>query len=185
MEWLDVVDEKGNPTGERVERKEAHRRGIRHRTSHVWILREQEGEVQVLLQKRSQGKDSHPGCYDISSAGHIPAGEEWIPSARRELLEELGIRASEEEFCFRGTRTIYWEEVFYGELFVDNQVSRVYCLWKDPDLSELKLQKEEVEEVRWMNLRECRKAVEKGSIPSCIALEELEMLPLCREEKEA
>ena len=79
MEWLDVVDEKGNPTGERVERKEAHRRGIRHRTSHVWILREQEGEVQVLLQKRSQGKDSHPGCYDISSAGHIPAGEEWIP----------------------------------------------------------------------------------------------------------
>ena len=68
MEWLDVVDEKGNPTGERVERKEAHRRGIRHRTSHVWILREQEGEVQVLLQKRSQGKDSHPGCYDISSA---------------------------------------------------------------------------------------------------------------------
>ena len=29
-----------------------------------------------------------------------------------------------------------------------------------------------------MNLRECRRAVEKGSIPSCIALEELEMLPL-------
>lgn len=61
---------------------------------------------------------------------------------------------------------------------MDNQVSRVYCLWKDPDLSELKLQTEEVEEVRWMNLRECRRAVEKGSIPSCIALEELEMLPL-------
>ena len=90
MEWLDVVDEKGNPTGERVERKEAHRRGIRHRTSHVWILREQEGEVQVLLQKRSQGKDSHPGCYDISSAGHIPAGKNGFPQHEENFWRNWG-----------------------------------------------------------------------------------------------
>ena len=32
MEILDVVDETGAPTGETVERAEAHREGVRHRT---------------------------------------------------------------------------------------------------------------------------------------------------------
>jgi hypothetical protein len=38
MEYLDIVDENGNPTGEKVERAYAHKNGIRHRTAHVWIL---------------------------------------------------------------------------------------------------------------------------------------------------
>ena len=74
MEILDVVDETGAPTGETVERAEAHREGVRHRTAHVWIARNRNGRIQLLLQKRCMQKDSFPGCYDISSAGHIPAG---------------------------------------------------------------------------------------------------------------
>ena len=35
MEWLDLVDENGNPTGERATREEAHAKGLRHRTAHV------------------------------------------------------------------------------------------------------------------------------------------------------
>lgn len=42
MEYLDIVDEMGNPTGEIVEREYAHRHGIRHRTSHVWLLRKKQ-----------------------------------------------------------------------------------------------------------------------------------------------
>ncbi len=89
MEWLDIVDENGNPTGETVSRGEAHLKGIPHRTSHVWIVRMRDGKLQILLQKRSDDKDSYPGCYDISSAGHIPAGVDFIPSSVRELEEEL------------------------------------------------------------------------------------------------
>ena len=96
MEYLDVVDEFGNPTGEIVERQKAHREGIRHRTSHVWIIREYNG-IEVLLQKRSENKDSYPGCYDISSAGHLIAGSEYKESALRELKEELGISAKIDE----------------------------------------------------------------------------------------
>ena len=64
MEIFDIVDAQGNPTGERVERNRAHTEGIRHRTAHIWVLREREGRYQVLLQKRSQNKDSFPGRYD-------------------------------------------------------------------------------------------------------------------------
>ena len=90
MELLDLVDENGVPTGEVKERELVHRDGDRHRTSHVWLFRQRNGRWQVLLQKRSEQKDSHPGCYDISSAGHIPAGVDWVSSALRELEEELG-----------------------------------------------------------------------------------------------
>lgn len=83
---MDIVDEYGNPTGETINREIAHAEGIRHRTAHVWLLRMKDNRLQILLQKRAHNKDSHPGCYDISSAGHIPAGFPsvyFIPGSRR------------------------------------------------------------------------------------------------------
>lgn len=174
MEWLDIVDEEGNPTGETVERTRAHREGIRHRTAHVWLARKQEGKIQILLQKRSRIKDSHPGCYDMSSGGHIPAGVEYLPSAIRELREELGVDAAEEELVCCGTRKFCWRGEFYGEPFIDHQVSRVYLLWKNP--GEFHLQESEVEEVLWMDFDECLEAVENDTFLHCIVPEELQML---------
>ena len=113
MEFLDVSDENGNPTGETVERTVAHEKGILHRTSHVWVLRRRGKAVQVLLQKRCETKDSHPGCFDISSAGHIPAGSDFVSSALRELKEELGICAQENELIFCGRRRLFYEKEFH------------------------------------------------------------------------
>ena len=42
-EYLDVIDDNGNLTGETVAREVAHRDGIRHRTSHLWLLRKKDG----------------------------------------------------------------------------------------------------------------------------------------------
>lgn len=176
MEILDVVDENGNPTGETVERKKAHREGIRHRTAHVWLLRRRQDGVEILLQRRSDNKDSFPGCYDISSAGHIPAGTDYIPSALRELEEELGVVTEAASLRYCGQRFIHYEEVFYGERFVDNQVSNIYILWMDREAEEFTLQKEEVSEVRWFGLEECMELVKYNRIPHCIMAEELEMV---------
>ena len=95
-EYLDIVDEAGRPTGRTVARDRAHLEGIRHRTAHVWIVRRGQEGWEVLLQKRSMLKESFPGLYDTSSAGHIPAGDEPLESALRELKEELGISAAPE-----------------------------------------------------------------------------------------
>lgn len=177
MELLDIVDENGIPTGEVVEREKAHREGVRHRTSHVWIARKRDGRVEILLQKRSQGKDSHPGCYDISSAGHIPAGVDFIPSALRELKEELGIEANPEELIYCGVRKGMYEDVFYGRRFVDNQISNVYLLWKnDLEIEDYTIQESEIESICFMEFETCYEAVAKKQIPNCIALMELDML---------
>ena len=84
MELFDVIDSKANPAGQIVSREKAHAEGIPHRTAHIWIIRKKEGRVQILLQKRSQNKDSFPGKFDTSSAGHIQAGDEPLESALRE-----------------------------------------------------------------------------------------------------
>ena len=176
LELFDVVGEDGEPTGETVERTLAHSQGIRHRTSHVWLLRKRQGRVEILLQKRSRNKDSFPGCYDISSAGHIPAGVDYVSSALRELKEELGEEASPEELHYCGTRHIRYEEIFYGKPFRDNQVSRVYVLWRDKEPEDFILQREEVEEVRWFDFYQCIELVKENRIPNCIMMEELEMI---------
>ena len=121
MELLDIVDESGEPTGQTKERNKVHADGDLHRTSHVWIFRDQpNGRREVLLQKRSSTKDSFPGCYDISSAGHIPAGHGYIESALRELEEELGIISKEEELILKMVRRLSNHNVFYSKEFIDN-----------------------------------------------------------------
>lgn len=177
MELLDIVDEDGNPTGETVDREVAHARGIRHRTSHVWIARRRNHKVELLLQKRCMTKDSHPGCYDISSAGHIPAGVGFVESALRELQEELGITAQPGELIYCGVRKGMYEDTFYGRRFIDNQVSNVYLLWEnDLEVGDYQIQESEIECVRYMEFEECCQKVQQNSIPNCISLRELQML---------
>lgn len=176
MEMLDIVDERGIPTGKIVERTVAHQLGIRHRTSHVWLMRKRSGQYEILLQKRSKEKDSNPGCYDISSAGHITAGDDYISSALRELKEELGVTVKAEELIFCGQRSFDSQKNFHEKPFHDVQVSNVYLLWNDRKEEEFILQKSELESVVWMEFNECRKKIKNNSIPNCIYMEELDML---------
>ena len=138
-EFLDIVDENGQPTGEIIDRETAHAKGILHRTSHVWLARRKNGKVQILLQKRAKHKSSFPGCYDISSAGHIPAGDSYKISALRELEEELGVQAEGKDLIYCGDRKVIWDDVFFGRPFHDRQISRVFLLWLDREESEFTL----------------------------------------------
>ena len=176
MEYFDVCDEYGEPTGENVERGLAHREGIRHRTAHVWILRRREGRTEVLLQKRSRNKDSFPGLYDTSSAGHIPAGDEPLASALRELEEELGLRAEPEDLRFIGTIENVYERRFRGELFRDNEFCSVFVYTRPVDTQALRLQADEVERVDFFDLEEVRREIEHSRARFCVPREGLELL---------
>ena len=176
MELFDIIDPKGNPTGEVVTRKKAHEDGIPHRTAHIWIVRKQDGRVQVLLQKRSKNKDSFPGKYDTSSAGHIQAGDEPLESAIRELEEELGIKAVLKELSFAGTFTIWFEKEFHGKMFKDSEIAFVYVYSKPVDEKKLVLQEEEVESVAWFDLEELYENCEKQRDKFCVSKGGLELV---------
>jgi 16S rRNA (adenine1518-N6/adenine1519-N6)-dimethyltransferase len=87
-ERLDVTDAGDVVTGTAT-REEIHARGLLHRAIHVMVFNRR-GEV--LLQKRSMAKDSHPGAWGSSVSGHVDAGETYDEAAVRELAEEMGIR---------------------------------------------------------------------------------------------
>ncbi len=178
LELFDVLDEKGNPTGVIQERGVCHREGDHHATVHMWIIRPYPEKCgwQILLQKRSQNKDSHPGCYDISSAGHISAGASPLPSALRELQEELGLQVAPEDLCPIGLHPGSFDDTFYGIPFHDREFSHVYILKMDVKQEELTLQESEIESVLWMDLEECVKAVQENTIHHCIYPDELQMV---------
>lgn len=177
MELLDIRDESGAVTGQVRERTLVHRDGDLHGTVHIWAVREgKEGSFDLLIQKRDQKKESYPGCYDISAAGHVQAGDGYPESALRELQEELGIRAQASDLEFAGYHSSYSEDVFRGNVFRERELSAVYIYRKAVDTEKLVLQKGEVESVRWMALEECIQAAEDNRIPNCFHKDELEQV---------
>ncbi len=177
MELFDILKPDGSKSGIVRERGVAHREGSLHGTVHMWIVREnEESGYDVLLQKRSACKDSNPGCYDISSAGHIMAGDEPLPAAVREMKEELGLTVKAEDLTFIGVHHGAFEAEFYGKMFRDNELSSVYLYTEPVEIKDLTLQESEVEEVIWMDYEECRKQVESGELANCIYLDEFRMV---------
>lgn len=179
MELLDVLDESGEPSGLVRERSMVHERGDYHRTSHVWVVRTKaDGGHEVLLQKRNSSRktDVFAGCFDISSAGHIPAGDGYLQSARRELKEELGIRASEEELELAGFFESRYEGGIPGEPFMNHEKAAVYVYRKPVEAEHLALQTSEVESVRWMDLEDALRAAKTQAEGFCLEEEELRLL---------
>ena len=178
-ELFDICDEHGQPTGEVVERSIAHRDGVPHRTAHVWVTRVHEGKQQILLQLRSRNKDSFPGMYDTSSAGHIPAGDEPIVSAARELKEELGLEAAPDQLKYVGFFHAEYEIPFHGSMFWDNEYVTVYLYDAPVSIEDVRIQEEELEAVEWFDLdevyEECRAGIRDRF---CVPMEGLELLKL-------
>lgn len=176
-EYLDVRTADGKPTGEIKERTQVHRDGDIHATAHVWIIRHKgNGRFDILLQKRAANKDAFAGCYDISSAGHVPAGQDYMESALRELEEELGIQAEPSQLKFVGMHDGMMEAEFYGEPFRNHEISAVYIYDSPIKDTDFKLQKEEVDSVLWMDFDECKNQLWTGKIRNCIFADEFKML---------
>ena len=133
-----------------------------------------EGKCRLLIQKRSQNKDNFPGYCDISSAGHLDAGDDYDSAAYRELYEELGIRAEKGDlrFCFFITRSV--ETEFHGQKVIDRERAAVYLYEKTVDLTKLHLQKEEVDEVFWIDLEELEKILQDPTAKYCVYKEEIQ-----------
>jgi len=157
-EIFDIVDENGKPIGKTVTRAKAHAEGIRHRTAHIWVVRDNGDNTEVLLQKRAMNKDSFPGRYDTSSAGHIQAGDEPLESAVRELSEELGIQANPDDLKFAGTFQIQYEKEFHGKPFKDNEIAFVYVYDEAIEIDDISIQEEELDSVEWFKLEEVYQA---------------------------
>ena len=144
-ELLDVVDAYDSRTGLVLPKSQIHAEGLLHRDMHVWIVH----EGQLLQQQRHANKSIMPGAWDISAAGHVGHGEDYLSAAVRETEEELGLALPPERFMAIGKlaarMTIgngsdQWVHKTIGENFV--------VVEPNLDLASLRLQASEVQGVR-------------------------------------
>lgn len=115
--------------------------GFYHKPVWIWIIN---SKNEILVQKRAQCKKNHPNKWDMPSAGHVVAGETSIEGAIRETFEELGVKTTESDYKY------------IGEYISDRsfEIAQIYLLKMDLEISKLKLQQDEVSEVKWLNYNE-------------------------------
>ncbi len=150
MEYIDIFDENNNPIGEIKEKTKAHEDGNFHRTAHVWIINDNN---ELLLQKRSATKKTHPNCWDISGAGHIRAGESVTEGAIRELKEELGVEATEKDLDYIAT-------IKSTKNSKNMEFGYVYLLRCNKKIADYIFEDEEVSEVKYVYYEDLEKMVE-------------------------
>ena len=159
-ELVDIVDQNGIVSGLICLKSEAHGEGYWHRCINVWLFT-RDGEL--LIQKRVDTKDTFPSLWDVSVAGHIGAGERPLASAQRELFEEIGLVIGAGELMEIGT---YSSTHRHSDMLIDREFQYVYIAELTVPMDELKLQAEEVAELRLLPISKLKKDVlssnEKG-----------------------
>lgn len=157
MELVDIYDENGLFLNKSVEKSAAKAQGLFHKAVHIWIIN---SSNEILIQKRNINKKIFPGLWDISVAGHVTAGESSLDTAIREIKEELGIsiERSELEFTYTLRRTT---KEHSSNIFFDT-----FLLNKDIKIEKIVLQKNEVDEVKWVSFDELTNLIETGKFAS-------------------
>ncbi|MCR5189782.1 MAG: GNAT family N-acetyltransferase [Treponema sp.] len=133
-EVVDVYDIEKRRTGKTLPRSDFfENNGILRLVIHVCIFN---SKGELLIQQRSNSKKTGAGLWDFSASGQVLSGESSQQGACREVKEELDLDVKIEE-------APVFTKVFF------NSYNDYYILWKDCDLSSVKLQKDEVGAVDW------------------------------------
>jgi len=132
-EIWDLYDASGRKTGKTMLRGEEVPLGMYHLGVHIWPIN---SKGEFLIQRRAMTVQWKPGLWAVTG-GSAVAGEDALTAVRRELFEELGYCAQEEEIkriaCLRRS----------------NSFCNVFVIRLDCAEESFTLQKEEVSEVRW------------------------------------
>ncbi len=118
--------------------------GVYHKPVWIWIVN---SNNEILIQKRAATKKKSPNLWDMPSAGHVVTGETSIEGAIRETKEELGIDTKESDYEYIG-------EYIKDKAF---EIAQIYLTKLDIKATSLKLQEEEVAEIKWVSLDEFKK----------------------------
>ena len=148
MELWDVYDANRRPLHRKHPRGTPMRSGEYHLTAFVWIFN---GKGELLLTKRSPEKIAFPNFWALTG-GAVLAGEDSLRAACREVREETGIHAHEEEF------------IPVDNYRRKNCLCDLYFLKKDVPLSEVVLQPGETCDARWVSRKEFEDMISRKEI---------------------
>ena len=148
MELFDLYTYDGKKTGETMVRGTRIPEGSYRYIVHVCIFR---SSGEMLIQQRQLFKHGWTGMWDVSVGGSVISGETVQEGAERETREELGLELSlagvVPALCIR----------------FDEGFNEIYLVKQDVDIAKLKLQYEEVRQVKWAAEEEILAMIEDGT----------------------
>lgn len=154
MDRIDLYDERKKIVKACMFDKGYIPEGLYYYTVHVWIYNCRCG---FLIQQRSRFVKKLPGLWTTTS-GTVLHSETPIVTAKREVQEELGIKIDIEnlELVYQYRKDQHFVDVFYIEVDIKS--------------NELKLQKSEVENIKFASNTEIQNMVKKGEFYKYIYL---------------
>ncbi|MBL7878734.1 isopentenyl-diphosphate Delta-isomerase [Chryseobacterium sp. SL1] len=130
-----------------MEKQQAHINGLLHRAFSVFLFN---SSGEMLLQKRASGKYHSPLKWTNAVCSHPRSEETYLEGAKRRVKEELGIDVElSEKFNF-----IYKADV--GNGLWEHELDHVFTGTFE---GEFYLNKDEVEEVRYISLENLNKEI--------------------------
>ena len=146
MEILDLYNDLGKCIGETIVRGEKTYKGKNIMLSVIFI---KDSKGRYLIQKTSKKK----GDRYSSTGGHVTHGENGFDTIKRELEEELSIMCDDNKIKYINT----------FKYPTKNCIFNVYLLEIEQlNISKIKLQKEEVAEVKFLTCEEIEDTISHG-----------------------
>ncbi len=148
MEQLDLYDVNRIPLGKTATRGTPLKKGEFRLAVHVCIFHP---NGDMLIQQRQKDKKEYPNRWDFTAGGNALAGETGAQAIARELYEELGLAIDFSEM--RPHFSVYFKEGF----------DDIYLITQAVNLNELRLQKEEVQNVKWASEQDILTMIDSGT----------------------
>ncbi len=148
MELLDIYDDNGNLTGRKIARGDKTAKLSKNEHIAVGVIFIENDKGEFLIQKTSIEK----GGEFSSTGGHIDSGETPLESIKREVEEELGINVNNDNI------------IDYGFILYDMPLRYLFYLKKDINIETLRIQKEEVDYVKYMSVSDINDLIESGQM---------------------
>lgn len=148
MEYLDLYDVNKNLTGEKIVRGKGKPQVPENKYINIVIIFMQNSEGKFLFQITSKEK----GNEIATTGGHVKSGQTSYEAILAEVEEELGLDISNEDIKMV-------DSYIFGVAFMD-----VYYLNKDINISDLKLQDDEVESVEWFTVDQIKELINEEKV---------------------
>ena len=149
QEKILIVNENDEVVGS-APRKQAQQQGLWHRIVCTYIIN---SKGEIYMQKRGPQIDLYPDTWDHSSAGHVDANEDVAMATRRELFEELGIKAK------KLVQIAYYKQ---QSQYKDRTLNRYWYLYEYHYDGIIKLQKSEISEGKFASVSWLKKDLEQN-----------------------
>ena len=155
MEYLDILDENGNKTGETDTRENIHKLGLLHSEVVAFIYTD---TGKVILQKRKSNKATYAGVWSITG-GHVLAGENNEEAIIREIKEELNLNIEKENVIYV---TTYKSKKIKDDVINNNFISIYNVKISENQLETIEIQKEELEDIKLCSIEEIESIMNSG-----------------------